>query len=887
VFLLPAVAFLGANDRPDAGRPGGRSLSLVTERVWNAPWPDITVVYRNTTNVHFRVVPYGLEERLRGDEHPDVVDPKRDTKALLGRKPVKAWSVDVPYPFDGQERWVQLRAPSGLKPGPYFLLAGCDPAFDAEAGTVACSAIWVSNLALITRIAAGDGELEGFVLNAITGEPIADAPVRAWLRNPRTHTLEPITFVQTDEDGLFRFEALGDGARVLVYARYGEQAILSAREYDVTQLDRSGRTAERTVLLTDRSRYRPGQTVHYKGIGLRADRDTGAGETLREREVTVVLGRVNGAEVSRQRQCINDYGSFSGTFDLPQDIGVGPVKLSVEGGADGETTLTVGDDEPPPFEVTPEPANSATARLNEGVVVRADVTDATGVVRSATGVLRAAPVGMRAEVKVDDWQTADTPVAITAYTRALDGAGVPWQGRVKVFRLQPPAAASDSASVVPSGDRPARVGPMSDAMPSLRPGRLPSGTDAWGLGDVAFEAPFRTDSNGVARLAAGLGTGAYRAVLTARDHSGIEVSASNAITVVDPKSARFPVRVASHLVCSTTAVEPGGTVQILWGTGYERGRAFIEIEHRGRAVRRFWTGRDCTQVLIEQPVTEALCDGLVVRATLVRENVACVSERRIDVPWSGKRFDVVWARRDSVVEPGSTQTWAVAVRGTNGMPAVAEVVAVLTRGDCSGIGPRLWPWGFGCSGVDSVPRRVSFENAWTSGQRLGDARANEPGELGRLQQTLPSGLAAVGGGCEGGVTAGGAADRAEAFFAGEVGTRDVRASPPGDSADSGCLTSSVPAGVAARLIPGETALFLPQLRTDSNGTVQLRFTTPVTPGAWHFMAFAHDTELRAGLLEGYVFTTRVAQVVSPPLPPPPSPALPVSPRRSWWRFWRR
>ncbi|MFC1766233.1 tetratricopeptide repeat protein, partial [Planctomycetota bacterium] len=31
-----------------------RSLTVKTERVWNAPWPDIQVTYRNVTRVHFR-----------------------------------------------------------------------------------------------------------------------------------------------------------------------------------------------------------------------------------------------------------------------------------------------------------------------------------------------------------------------------------------------------------------------------------------------------------------------------------------------------------------------------------------------------------------------------------------------------------------------------------------------------------------------------------------------------------------------------------------------------------------------------------------------------------------------------------------------------------------
>ena len=42
------------------------------------------------------------------------------------------------------------------------------------------AALWVSNLALVIRTGWGDSVLEGFVLEAGSGNPIAGAEVQAW-----------------------------------------------------------------------------------------------------------------------------------------------------------------------------------------------------------------------------------------------------------------------------------------------------------------------------------------------------------------------------------------------------------------------------------------------------------------------------------------------------------------------------------------------------------------------------------------------------------------------------------------------------------------------------------------------------------------------------------
>src|SRR5690606_20196476 len=69
-------------------------------------------------------------------------------------------------------------------------------------------------------------------------------------------------------------------------------------------------------LFTDRSLYRPGQTVYFKGIVLSKTQKGQAG-ILAAHTTTIYLRDANYQDIDSLRLTTNEYGSFSGTFRLP------------------------------------------------------------------------------------------------------------------------------------------------------------------------------------------------------------------------------------------------------------------------------------------------------------------------------------------------------------------------------------------------------------------------------------------------------------------------------------------------------------------------------------------------------------------------------------------
>jgi uncharacterized protein YfaS (alpha-2-macroglobulin family) len=156
-------------------------------------------------------------------------------------------------------------AQTSLQAGFYFLIASHKPDFSESDNEITFADVWVSELALVVR--PRDGNVEGFVLEAGSGEPVVGAEVMAWHMDNTGHRIAnaPLT---TDENGFFVLPANSRG--YLLRARQGGRELGSQQEYSAYPYGRQPAHGQ-TIFFTDRALYRPGQTIQYKGICLRVD----------------------------------------------------------------------------------------------------------------------------------------------------------------------------------------------------------------------------------------------------------------------------------------------------------------------------------------------------------------------------------------------------------------------------------------------------------------------------------------------------------------------------------------------------------------------------------------------------------------------------------------
>jgi hypothetical protein len=982
-----------------------KSASITTERVWNWPTrtkapsaavqppaaapadrpaamgqaddvgPKITVRYRNVTNVWFRAVAWAWEDFLsKNRSRPEYLN-DAERKELLRRKPALEWSAQLPPTPDFKERTVHLAAPDTLTPGHYFIVASHDPGFGENENQVSYTPVWVSDLALVVR--TREGAIEGFVLEAGSGEPVAGAEITAWFLD-REGNRVPEPKQTTDENGFFSFKPRQQRG-YLIRARHKDQELATENEVWSHERGRAG-PHEQTVLFTDRALYRPGQTVSYKGILLRVDAEQNNYELLKGRRLTVYFRDPNGKEVARAEHVCNDYGSFAGSFTAPRDRVTGQYRIEAINGA---AWFNVEEYKRPKFQVTleapktapklnakvvvpgkaeaytgaaiddalvrwrvvrevrwpdwwawwswrwpgpragesqeiahgttrtgadgtfqiefvarPDPKVSETNEASFTFTVYADVTDSAGETRSDQRRVNVGFVALRASLTAEEWQTDDNPVELKIRTTTLDGEPQVAEGTVKIYELQAPARVH----------RRPLPGPTYFPDPSDPSDRSdPSDPRTWPLGKVVAERGFTTDAEGRASLQVQLGAGAWRAVLETQDRFGKRVTAQCPLQVLRPADPKLGLKIPHLLAAPKWSIEPGEEFVAVWGTGYDSGRAFVEIEHRRQMLQRFWTRPGQTQQQIRQAVTEAMRGGFHLHITQVRENRAYLVSRKVEVPWTNKELKLTWEHFVSNLQPGQKETWSLVIQGPKQKAdgasperLAAELVAALYDASLDQFKPHGWLERFGFFYQDWSGLSASFANNlqtfrhilghWPSKYVPVELRYRKfPDDLvanfwgyewgfGRTRMMMARGVTLAEAAALPPPAGAPAAEMALGVNAAKAAAVEEPAAGVGGRAQRRAVADRAEAGeppappkppdlgqVTARRNLNETAFFFPQLTSDSNGVVRLTFTMPEALTTWRFLAFAHDQALRSGYLEDKAVTAK--DIMVQPNPP--------------------
>lgn len=349
-----------------------KEAQVNTERVWTEAGADITLTYRNLTEAHICIVPDDFVRALQRQRWSPNHLEEHEIKALLQHKNARRFRHVLPPTPDYKPRTEKISAPKDLKPGFYRIFVGFDPDFRSWLGY---TSVFVSELAIVERQNQYTSVAEGLVVHAREGTPIAGAQIEAWQHGQQGGWFKVDAQTVTDPQGRYSLP-LGVGNYILL-VRHRDQFLASDPLWLRNGLD-LGRIQQNVVFFTDRSIYRPGQTIHFKGIVLRTDAEADRYETLAGEPVTVVFRDVNGKEIDRLQLRSNDYGSFSGTFLAPQNRLTGAMTIRAERGGQGVAVVRVEEYKRPKFEVKLEVPQEG-VRLQQAVSVQGTAQQYNGV----------------------------------------------------------------------------------------------------------------------------------------------------------------------------------------------------------------------------------------------------------------------------------------------------------------------------------------------------------------------------------------------------------------------------------------------------------------------------------------------------------------------------
>ncbi|NRD24753.1 alpha-2-macroglobulin [Winogradskyella litoriviva] len=130
--------------------------------------------------------------------------------------------------------------------------------------------------------------------------------------------------------------------------------------------DNGNHTQYRNFLFTDRSIYRPGQTVYFKGIATKST--NGKTEVSADEAAKIRLKNVNGEVVSELLLKTNEYGSVQGEFILPNDGLTGNFTIDMFSNKSAYAYISVEEYKRPKFKPEFQPITE-TFKVNDSITV--------------------------------------------------------------------------------------------------------------------------------------------------------------------------------------------------------------------------------------------------------------------------------------------------------------------------------------------------------------------------------------------------------------------------------------------------------------------------------------------------------------------------------------
>lgn len=325
------------------------------------------LTYRNHFQWYARIVAYSEEiDKKLGEEY----NATKTAKILASLAPLKSWEIELNAETDYRTHKTEIYIPE-MPTGKYWLILSDNAAFDANEHAVAYTQYHL--VSFVATTSKKGSNLVVYANDRNTGTPLQEVEIEAWeayIENP------PHVTAKTDANGTCELKMPQIDSYYATYnaiVKKGDESYnLILNQYSDNY--REDKLSETVYFFTDRSIYRPGQTLYFKGICV--EKNGNQSKVVPNKKTKITLKDVNGQEVSNVELVSNEYGSINGTFALPSSGLLGNMTL-VEASTGGSSYFKVEEYKRPKFSVTLLPTEG-TAKLGEKVTVKGNAMGFAG-----------------------------------------------------------------------------------------------------------------------------------------------------------------------------------------------------------------------------------------------------------------------------------------------------------------------------------------------------------------------------------------------------------------------------------------------------------------------------------------------------------------------------
>ena len=772
---------------------------------------------------------------------------------------------------------------------------------------------YVSNLAVMIQQLPDDRH-RYVVVNATDGQPIAGAKIELYDQwygfNMKKDKRTVHARLTTDENGEAYFKNV-DG-NVLISTNNDKftpaKGIYLSRD---RYYERKDDKIEHQ-LFTDRSIYRPGQTVHASAISYIVKKGLDASVPGKSMELNFILRDPNWKQVAEQKATTDEYGTASVDFELPKEGQTGLYSISVNG---TETKyVRVEEYKRPTFEITFPKVNEkynwgdtvvvkATAKTYSGVPVQGAKVEYQVTRRNQLWWWGAGSAGQL--VKTDSCVTRedgtfDVEIPLEASLSGKDETDMSNFMRIaRFFNFEVSAIVTDISGESHEGVMSLPLG----TKPTILTVNLPKRIEADSLKAVTFAYRNASGMPISSRLKYRIDKGEWKdaeanAPVSIKEYASSASSAFvwksgvhqlEAICGQDTLQQKFtlfsmkdthPVEPTTEWYYQTAKTFPrdGKPVYIQVGSSENGAHIVYSIIAGNKLLEKgAWELGDS---IVTLPFTykEEYASGIVLNYSFVKQGKCYTRMMSIARPLPEKKLNIAWKTFRNRLTPGQKEEWTLKITTPDGKPAKAQLMSVLYDKSLDQIAPHSWNFSLGF--YQSLPNcywkhNLSFRSLYLNGvypTKYYDERGLDVDKFdgkyfsyyAYMQAVELSKLERSSGGTVESVRIqkdelvqeeakvirirGSKMTRVAAAAPSANKVFDVVEEMPQFAGGSGSDAELFLDQVQVRENLNETAFFYPALESDNNGNVAIRFTLPESVTTWKFMGLAHDKEMRNGLL---------------------------------------
>lgn len=573
--------------------------------------------------------------------------------------------------------------------------------------------LMVSDIVSLTK--AGRGRVSTFVADRNSGQPLPGAEVFAITRTGAARVGE------TNADGMVEFTpaklATGTDQEYRFLARRGADVAATTMTADAFASDRDRLTG---YVYTDRPVYRPGHTVHFKGI-LRLRAAVGY-EVPSAQSVSIEIQDPEQKPVYRKTVTTSASGSVQDELVLPAAAALGSYSINLKyGESQASGGFEVEEYKKPEYEVRVTPAKT---RVLEGEAVQATIEaryyfgEPVPGAKVKYSIYRSRyfyPLWYEPDedMSVADTGNPDDQIAYENDEIANEEGVLDQDGKLNIsftttlsehrndqrYRIEARVTDEAKREIAGSGSVIATYGSF---LVNIDPNRyfyepnsrgqftvqardydnkpvqtkLHVELDLWdwrgnGSGQVKASTDVNTGADGssIAELNIPAQAGSYRARVTAQTPEGRTVERYTYVYVAGAGEANWfgSEQKTVQIVPDKRTYRPGDTVKLLIIAGKPNTAVLVAIEGRDLRSQRLIRSSGST-VEFDIPVTTDDEPGIFVTAHYVRAGELYQSTKYVKVPAVEHRLKVQLATDKPQYLPGQTGTYNIDVTGPEGKP---------------------------------------------------------------------------------------------------------------------------------------------------------------------------------------------------------------------------